>query len=661
MQITQSYARPSAATMRSDGLGFDLATEANRPGVSLEAVVRDSRAYARAMLALYEVVSGDHRFGAKDHTAYQEWVQARYLEELEAHMGERLRALPTHREELARLKEAIKPLQKRETELLQIGGDALWKARKRYWAYLFTHSTALWVILDPVVSVHPDAVIFEVFSQDESSYGRVTVPMEKLETFGQPQFGTTNVDYSKRLADEMRRVRDYRPAWLQVGAEGVSVQTTAGTQFEKKIDLPPSWVRGFLQVQSAASLPGTEVLLSPATVAEILLALHSRREDRGPRSLKFLLEPGKRPTIEIEPWGVMIEEAQNTWNGAEKQEIRIWGRRRLFVLEEMLPHAQSVAVKLLGTGMPSYWSVEQKGHRFDLGLSGWTENDWSGAARFDLLASTHEVSAGDIELAAGQLQSTLRATPAELASRTDLSREAATAALQALCREGRAMFDPSNGLYRWRQLLAFPAPPSEEDKKLAAAKRYIAANGVRAKEMPLDEMSEFMARYVERGARLFNANVRTSGGTFHPTIGIDADGRAVFAQCTCGEFRRDKLRKGPCAHILAASAVSSKMLSSVATSADRFKDQTWVFTGALSLFTREQAEALIESGGGKAAGSVSKNTSVLVVGERAGSKLEKARQLGVPVMSEAQFFEVLQGKDVSSVSKAAPNGGEVKA
>mgnify|MGYP006183025847 CR=1 FL=1 len=66
---------------------------------------------------------------------------------------------------------------------------------------------------------------------------------------------------------------------------------------------------------------------------------------------------------------------------------------------------------------------------------------------------------------------------------------------------------------------------------------------------------------AERGARLFTATVRTPGGTFTPTVGLDADGRATFAQCTCGEFRRDKLRKGPCAHILAASALASQQVA----------------------------------------------------------------------------------------------------
>ncbi len=74
----------------------------------------------------------------------------------------------------------------------------------------------------------------------------------------------------------------------------------------------------------------------------------------------------------------------------------------------------------------------------------------------------------------------------------------------------------------------------------------------------------------------------------------------------------------------------------------RFAGKTFVLTGALSLFTREEATAKIEAFGGKAAGSVSKKTSYVVAGENAGSKLKKANELGIPVLSEQDFLEMLQ-------------------
>lgn len=74
----------------------------------------------------------------------------------------------------------------------------------------------------------------------------------------------------------------------------------------------------------------------------------------------------------------------------------------------------------------------------------------------------------------------------------------------------------------------------------------------------------------------------------------------------------------------------------------RFAGMTFVLTGALSLFTRDEATAKIEALGGKASGSVSKKTTYVVAGENAGSKLKKANDLGIHVLSEQAFLEMIR-------------------
>ncbi len=74
----------------------------------------------------------------------------------------------------------------------------------------------------------------------------------------------------------------------------------------------------------------------------------------------------------------------------------------------------------------------------------------------------------------------------------------------------------------------------------------------------------------------------------------------------------------------------------------RFNGMTFVLTGALSKFTREEATEKIELFGGKASGSVSRKTTYVVVGENAGSKERKARELGIPVLSEDDFLNMIQ-------------------
>ncbi len=647
MIVTQTYAQPSTTTLEADFFKLNVATEQSRPPVRLHATIRDGRSYARLMGALYAVVTDDQRTPPKDRSAYMEWVQQRYLDELPAEQASQSVNLPTWTQERDQLQAGIKTLNKKINELMGVANSAeYWHARSLYYTYLYKYDRETARLLDPVVSVHPDCVIFEAFSLDESSYGRVTVPMHGLDLRDTVEYGTTNIDFSADLAREIARIRSYRVTDLQVGPDKVVLFTKAGGVVERKIDLPPSWVRGFLQVQSAATLPGQDVQLSAATLAEILSILQSRREDKGPRSLKFVLTPGQRPTIVVEPWNIVVPEyTAPPYSGSQPQEIRIWGRRRLLVLNSLLAHATSVQVRLLGTGLPSYWSVWAGASRFDLGVSGWTQNDWSASAQFDLLAASNlKVSVEQLHGVEKVLHQELFVAPAQLANQLNISRELATAALQQLCREGQAMYDHVRGEYRWRQLFAFlPAPEvTETDPRLSAAQRLVERKAVTWSAPPLpnppppgatrpvDPWRKFEYRegssskfwhirlngpaHIVRYGRIgtagqeqtkefdniaqakvsfeklvkektgkgyaeiapalavaiakpdqpdngkirFQANVRgESDKVFAVLLDLDADGRVAHAQCTCGTYRRDKLRKGPCVHILATTLLAT--------------------------------------------------------------------------------------------------------
>ena len=76
---------------------------------------------------------------------------------------------------------------------------------------------------------------------------------------------------------------------------------------------------------------------------------------------------------------------------------------------------------------------------------------------------------------------------------------------------------------------------------------------------------------------------------------------------------------------------------------ERFAGKTFVLTGTLPTLKRDEAKALIEKYGGKASGSVSKKTDYVLAGEEAGSKLTKAQELGITIISEEEFFEMIGG------------------
>ena len=93
-------------------------------------------------------------------------------------------------------------------------------------------------------------------------------------------------------------------------------------------------------------------------------------------------------------------------------------------------------------------------------------------------------------------------------------------------------------------------------------------------------------------------------------------------------------------HLLREAGVSFR--SSEQLLDNRFAGKTFVLTGTLQNYTREEASAIIEKYGGKASGSVSKKTSFVLAGENAGSKLAKAQELGIPVISEEEFSGMIE-------------------
>ena len=70
--------------------------------------------------------------------------------------------------------------------------------------------------------------------------------------------------------------------------------------------------------------------------------------------------------------------------------------------------------------------------------------------------------------------------------------------------------------------------------------------------------------------------------------------------------------------------------------------KTFVFTGSLEKFTRQEAKVMVESSGGRAAGSVSGKTDYVVAGPGAGSKLKKAEELDIAVLTESEFLDMVK-------------------
>ena len=536
MQFDYRYAGASTVASSPEATGVTFAPDTLRKPTHFVGTLGNELAFREAISALHDVVVSDLRFTPKDRTEYEAWL----AEQESAFLAD---ALARHGDVTSRIGEVRAELSALWTEQSRVM-KPFWDARQRFFKYTYETYRDLWFVLDPVITVHPDEVFFECFSQDESSYGRLGCSYEVFREINDFACGTTNVDYSAALYNEFQKVRTYKDTQLKVDPSGFEVQTEhEDTYKEVKIDLPDSWVRGFLQVSSAMTLPARRVDLHPMDVHNLLFVLKRRKEREGPRSLRFHLTPGEPVRIVVEPWNIEIPCPRSIYRGDEPDEIRVWGRRRLMILERLIPVATSFSVFLLGTGLPSFYLADLGHMSFTLGLSGWTSNDWSRQGNFDLMAPRADVDTVTKQEVFRALCETWQEAPESLARRTGFDRSTVLGALSAYTQAGRAIYDLNKGVYRVRELSREPLPLDRlrfANEREQAADRFLEADAVTV-----------AVEAQQNGRSVYTGAVTDGGHTFEPTLTTDGDERIVEAACSCSFFVRNKLMKGPCEHMLA--------------------------------------------------------------------------------------------------------------
>lgn len=578
MNIDLRYLGKSEIQSSPGGATLHFSPNLARPKVFFDAELRYPLRFREAMSALHDVVVGDLRFKKKDKTAYQAWKKQQAAEEAE--LRKRLSDKEQMRE-LARIaKEPLPPNLEKDFKRLH---RIYWSARVRWANELARNDPELFrhlVPCDPVVTVAPDVVFFECFSKDESAYGCLSVDREALRG-DDAGLGTTNVDYSLALYEHFQTLRSYRKTRLLVDPTGFEVKVESRDDYrEEKIDLPPSWLRGFGQLQAAMTLPSRKIDLPVEVVYSILAHLKRNREKTGPRSIRFQLTPGKPPVIILDPWGIAIpcrgpviedltppavapgagglvsmgspessfrraagspyRSAPLRAGGGGTEEIKIWGRRRLFALARVLPLAERVEVRLLGSGLPSVWIAHLGEMRFILALSGWTANDWTSGSNLEMLAGTSRVEPRITSLLLHQLEEAQSASLGTLVEKNSAPPKTVLSSLHLLAKQGQVIYDFWADRYRFRQVM--PMALSEavlgpEHPELAEGRNIARARQVHVvREEALPE-----------GQRLF---VFKANETSAEAV-VDADGAFRKALCTCSFYHRNRLRAGPCRHLVA--------------------------------------------------------------------------------------------------------------
>lgn len=541
MDLTLAYRGRSAIVSGPQGLSLTLAPNLRRDRVAFDGGLVHPLRFREAIGALHDVVVSDLRYQAKDKSAYQAYLGDRRRRDTEI----RKAAASRTRQEVQKQATALADLDVRDLERDYRKLRTLyWDARLKYSNHIYRHDPELWRMLvpcDPVITVAPDCLFFECFSKDESAYGCLTVDRGAFTGERDVALGTTNVDYSWSLYEHFQRLRSYRATRFLVDPSGFEVHTQEAADYrEEKIDLPPSWLKGFMQVQAALSLPMRRVPLTREALYNLLAYLKRHRAQRSPRAVRFELRPGRPTTIVLEPWDQRVPVAGPVPETTRSEDVRIWGRDRLLLLARLLPLLDEAEVYLLGTGLPSFWSVRMGEMRLLLGLSGWTANDWTGPTALDQLAPPAAPDDALMGSVAGAFRDQPTRTFAEVQQRSGASPAHVAATLNRFALMGQVIHDLHAGVYRWRSIM--PVPISLEalgpEGPETAAKRELVLRG-----------KVHLTRDEKRpdGLRILEGQVPDRP----VSLVLDADGRILRGKCTCSHHFSGGLRRGPCRHLQA--------------------------------------------------------------------------------------------------------------
>ncbi len=544
MEFNYSYKGNSEVSSSSNQTKMSFSPDTKREPTYFIGELRKNIEFREAISALHDVVISDLRFKPKDKTAYKEWAKERDKVDLGL--------LAAERKEVS---DKIKALQTELTSIHQNHNKRFtpfYNARQSLFNYLYEKERDVWFVLDPVITVHPDEVFFECFSQDESTYGRLGTSYEVFKNINEFSCGTTNIDYSAALYNEFQKIRSYKTTRFEVEPSGFQVKTQGEDDYkEVKIDLPDSWVRGFLQVSSAMSLPSTSFTLHPMDVYNICFVLRRHKENLGPRSLRYQLKPGEPVKLTFEPWEIEVTCSRSIYQGDLPVNIRVWGRRRLLILERLLPVAKKFTVHLLGTGLPSFYVADLGDMSFTLGMSGWTANDWATAGNFDLMAPRANVDDYTKQRVFNALKETWVEKTDSLALRLGLDRSLVLGALGAYTQAGRAIYDLNKNVYRVRELSREPLPMDKlrfANPREESATNFLTQNAVKVNVVEQDAT----------GAINVLGNITDKKKNYNTMVAIDKDQRIVRANCECYWHSQNKLFKGPCEHILALRMFHSR-------------------------------------------------------------------------------------------------------
>lgn len=366
---------------------------------------------------------------------------------------------------------------------------------------------------DPVVTSGGDRLRFEAFSVCCGAYARLDLKSEAIdgEWIGR---GTTNVDFNPPMRTALIGLLDSEQVGLNVGDEGVELESSGKSIVEKKVKLPVRWLKGFVEVQAY------QARMKP--VFEI--SAHEARQFL--RGLPVQQTWSKGTVSYIVPAGKGIRLSQRSAPGA----VAIGAPGRLKVLEELIRHAKAIRIYSGDDGVTG-WEITLPHANFHLVLSPEAARGFSGEGQALKSLVTSADANQSLNKLRAELQWQSKIVPGALSARVGMDAKEVDGLLSVLGTRGLVGYDLAEGAYFHRELPFNLELVEELQPRLQRARELVSHKRVRI-------TSKSAAGEVE-------AYVKGTETEHH--VKLDENG----ARCTCPWYSKYPGERGPCAHILA--------------------------------------------------------------------------------------------------------------
>lgn len=361
---------------------------------------------------------------------------------------------------------------------------------------------------DPVVTASGDRLRFESFSGCNGVHARFDLLEDGIDS-GEVGFGTTNVDINQPLRSALAALPRKELMHVTVGPESLKVSTPEDTHEERKVELPPRWVRGF------------------AEVPMLLASMRHTFEVGGAQAMTFLAglprgAPGPAVGVLGTPRGPRLVAA------GSRDSVTLAGTARLTTLRRVMRHIRRLTAWSHESGA-SAWVADLDGARITLVLTPQPYRGFSGEGSL-LNSLSQATNSGPALRLLEHLAWEPKLDAAALALDTGLTREEVEAGTAVLAASGKVGFDLTDGAFFHREI-PYDTEAVERDHPRLRAARALLADGS-----------------VQRGDTAGEFRVGTTGREHWVRLGDDAT-------CTCRWMTRYGGGRGPCSHILAAQLV----------------------------------------------------------------------------------------------------------